>query len=381
MNKKQFKECYLSIDYAEYKNSTPEVADIFSISSYSYALYGGYYNFKIETPSQKAYFGMYDSNMCDSNEIWDFLEELCDDDFKITSWFIDLEGYGPDIIAEDVGNGNIRLTITNYKWEEFYYDKDLDIVNIEKKTFPDYENHIQLDIIVNKKKFIYHFYLELLYIFDKEVYKGRLDDILLYCYEDRKAKIDSEKIAKYLGFTEANELDRKLYRLLGGRENGMSNDDIQYGTPEEIEECLKEGANPNAIIIDDCNDKTPVFNLALDSYYPNRLFYYRLYKETNYDKYKRVSKREEIKEKFKKEHFKEIEKIQRDIIDLFLKYGARTYYLFPIASEISENILESLFENGCKITSNSRKDFLQENRSLIDLFNKYKCFSSYRWIA
>jgi len=110
---------FISINYDEYKNSVPEIVDVFSISSYSYALYGGYYNFKLVTPKQKAYFGVYHSCMCDSDEIWEFLEELCDDDFKFTSWFIDLEGYGPDIVAENVGNGNIRLTITNYKLDLF----------------------------------------------------------------------------------------------------------------------------------------------------------------------------------------------------------------------------------------------------------------------
>lgn len=377
MNKKQFKENLLHISYDEYKNSVPEIVDVFSISSYSYALYGGYYNFKLVTPKQKAYFGVYHSCMCDSDDIWDFLEELCDDDFKITSWFIDLEGYGPDIIAEDVGNGNIRLTITNYKWEEFYYDKDLDIVNTENKTFPDYKEHIQLDIIVNKRKFIYHFYLEMLYIFDKSVYKNRLDDICRHGYtEYYKARYESEKLAKYLGFTECNDLDRKLYRLIGGIEYKKNYKDVEFATLEEIEECLKEGANPNAIIIDECNEKVPIFNQVFN-YYPIRLFNYRLDRETKYHKYKRYSKQTEIREKFKKEHYKEVEKMQRDVTNLLLKYGAKTYYGMP---EISDNILECLLENGCKITSNLRKAMLLEDKSFIELFNKYKCLSSYRWI-
>lgn len=386
MNKKQFQKMQIGIKYTEYKNSAPEIVDNFSITSLSCALSGGYYNFKLQTINQCAYFGIYNTCMSNSDEIWKFLEEICDKDFDMTMWEIDLEGYGAKLIAEDLKDENIRLTIINYRWSEFYYDKDLDIVNVDKnKYFDDKKEHIQLDIIVNKKIFIYHFYIELLYIFDKNVYRKNTKDIVLYNHNNIKAKISSKKIAKYLGFTKAKDKDLHLYKLLGGIQANELMSNVKFGSLDEIRDTLVKGANPNAIVINDTKETHSIFD-EIVSQYSKRLFTYKLWKETSYNKLKQFSNIVKLENNFAQQHEKEIQDKYFEIIKLLLEFGAKTYitldcyYGLNFTKPNWYNILELLLKNNCKITSSLRKALLLFDRQFIDLFDKYNCYSSYRWI-
>lgn len=372
MNKKQFKENFGMTPelYDEYKKSIPENVDYFHISSCSDKFNFGL-NFKIETKSQIAYFGLVNTSMSDSNKIWQFVESLCED-CNITSFFIDEEGCGPTICTEDIGNGKIRLTIITNIWKEFNFDKELEI--LKTKVFKKHDYRIQFDAIINRKDFIYQMYLELLYAFSEDNYeKGHGDGVSTWL----KMTTDSKKIKKYLGYTKAKKLDLKLCRLLGE----FKAPDTRYiGSIEEIEALLNEGANPNAITdtVSFAEDKPlTIFDCAVCQY-ASSLCIYRLGNETEYF---RTVNNVKIRNDFFQKHRDEIQDKQTEVINLLAKYGGRTlnskFYKFFNLKFNYYRIAETILRNSSKITPQLRNNFLQLDNAIIKLFKEYKVSNSY----
>lgn len=193
--------------------------------SWERELYYQFYNFELKTPTQKGYFCI-KPPFGDIDLLWHFVEALALGK-EFASCLAKYEGTNAILLAKAVDKENIRVTLLGDTWLELqkgYY---------EEKCWPDREAHASIDVVLNRRHFIYTLYMAL---FDLWV---NADDSVYFRFPHQVnckelAQVDSLIIQKYLGYVPKTELDNKLWNAL------------MEGTPSEVEKLLKQGANPNA---------------------------------------------------------------------------------------------------------------------------------------
>lgn len=192
-----------------------------------YSLENLFYNFKFRTPKQKTYMCICTS-LGNTDYLWKFVEDICADDFDNTAFKSEQEGAESILLAQKIDNEKIRFTIFNDRWIKHYWDNKKDDYIFEFQHTDNKRMQIVLDVILNRKDFIYTFYINLYNIFYGS-------DVMSEASSTEKAQTDSDIIKKYLGYTSATEKDLELKKLL------------KKGDLNKIESALKNGANPNAI--------------------------------------------------------------------------------------------------------------------------------------
>lgn len=129
-----------------------------------YSLEHLFYNFKFKTPEQEAY-----TCICtaigNTDDLWQFVEDICADDFDNTAFLSAQEGPESILLAQKIDNEKIRFTIFNDRWMKHYWDKKKVDFAFEAQHTKDKSMQIVLDVILNRKDFIYAFYLDLYQIF------------------------------------------------------------------------------------------------------------------------------------------------------------------------------------------------------------------------
>ena len=286
-----------------------------------------FYNFKLQTKSKTAYFCIR-SALGNTDDLWKFLELVTIGKYNILYYESPQEGPNSTLRVEKIDNKNIRFTLVSNRWLEHFWNYEKRTVQVNWAKFPKGGYNVNLDIIINKREFIYAFWLELWEIFNGD---GSVDTIPEAISAD-VARKDSEIIRKYLGFVPATQLDKKLHKA------------IEDNRIETIRNLLMKGANPNAIIGKITNDT--IFEDFLQTYCDN------VY--TN--EFSRRCPKEDISE----EESDAIEKTMlgfRDnmendffkIVKLMVKYGAKTTCFFPAIYNNNRNkdVITYLLDNNC----------------------------------
>ena len=208
------------------------------------------YNFKFRTQAQTAYFSLVYAHDSSLNEVWQFLEDIC-----LGKEFVccaaNLETSAQIMAAQTLDKDTIRFTLAGggqitHEWRQKEH-----ILHLYEKPFPDGKLHITMDIIVNKKDFIYAFYCLLLDMFR---YFDGADKNNFLCGETNKEKVrqDSPAVSNFLGYSAATPKDRELLDKLLCYESSFG----------YIKALLESGANPNAVID---KDKETVFENFLEN--------------------------------------------------------------------------------------------------------------------
>lgn len=317
------KNQYLSL----LNNSTPEKADFIRVSSVV-SLPSLFYNFKLQTKTQCAYFCIC-SALGDTDQLWAFMELATIGKDKVL--FFESEQEGPISILriEHIDSGTLRFTLISNKWLEHKWHNKKKTVQVNWTIFPEGGYGVNLDIIINKKDFIYAFYLELWNIF------SGTDSIEVepYAASNKIAQADSEIIKNYLGYIPATKLDKELY------------DAIEKNNKDNIRTLLRKGANLNAII-DEENGKT-IFEEFLN-YYCDDIYTREFNKRCPSED---VSDKESDTIEDKMLNFRRnLEKEYWELIRLFISYGARTTCFFPAIYNFcrnNKNIIKYLLDHNC----------------------------------
>lgn len=228
-----FYEKHIDHCYKELDNSVPVHEDLIRISC-DCCLPEMFYNFRFRTSNQLAYFYLCTA-LGDINDVWKFLETICNGE-KFCFYMSEQEGPFALLIAKCIDDENIRLTLLNYDWYETEYNHEKRTPEFYRKRHKDKRQHVNFDAILNKKNFVYTFYICLQTIFDKDDPCHGKNKILHSVTSEEEAQRDSETIKKYLGYVLAGKKDLKLYSLL------------KTFNLKEIEKVLKDGANPNALV-------------------------------------------------------------------------------------------------------------------------------------
>lgn len=185
-----------------------------------------FYHFQLRTPTQCGYFHL-ECPMGYIDALWAFLEALClGRDFA--SFLTEYEGPNALLCAKEVDKDNLRVTLICDTWLEEAPDHK----NFIEKCWPDFEAHASIDVVVNKRHFIYTLYMALVDIFVNDDYCYRICPLTVS--SDEEAQVDSDIITKYLGYIPPTDKDKELLKSLVD------------GSAEDVEKCLKGGANPNA---------------------------------------------------------------------------------------------------------------------------------------
>lgn len=305
------KEHYLSL----LNNSTPEKTDFIRVSSVV-ALPSIFYNFKLQTKNQCAYFCIC-SALGDTDQLWAFMELATIGKDKVLYYESEQEGPVSILRIEHVDSETLRFTLISNEWLEHKWHNKKETVQVNWTKFPEGGYGINLDIIINKKDFIYAFYLELWNIF------SGTDSIEVepYTASNKIAQADSEIIKNYLGYLPATKLDKELY------------DAIKNNNKENIMILLRKGANLNAII--DEEDGDTIFEEFLNYYCDDtytREFNKRCPSEDVSDE-----ESDAIEEKML-DFRSNLEKEYLELIKLFISYGARTRSFFPAIYNFGRNI-------------------------------------------
>ena len=189
------------------------------------------YNFTLRTLSQEASLWVEPASGS-IDMVWKFIEQLASGKEK-AALFCNHKGPRSLLTAQTVQEEQLRLTLICETWLEEFHNEQAHALEFKEKCWPDCQAHVALDVIVPKRHFIYTFYEALLDIFINDV-----------CYREvalhkdgsaSKAQVDSLIIRQYLGYVPVTALDEELGKAL------------VYATPQQAEELLKQGANPNAL--------------------------------------------------------------------------------------------------------------------------------------
>ena len=201
-----------------------------------------FYHFQLYTPTQSGYFHI-ECPMGYIDVLWAFLEALClGKDFA--SFLTEYEGPNALLCAKKVDEDNIRVTLICDAWLE----EDVYKGHFVEKCWTDYKPHASVDVVVNKRHFIYTLYMALIDIFvDAWKYKA----IKLEVGHTENAQVDSTIVSKYLGYVQSTDKDKKLEKSLS------------EGTAKDVEKLLKEGANPNAVL----RSKNPFKRTILEQFW------------------------------------------------------------------------------------------------------------------
>lgn len=295
-----------------------------------YSLEHLFYNFKFKTPEQEAY-----TCICtaigNTDDLWQFVEDICADDFDNTAFLSAQEGPESILLAQKIDNEKIRFTIFNDRWMKHYWDKKKVDFAFEAQHTKDKSMQIVLDVILNRKDFIYAFYLDLYQIFYGS-------DIAPEAASEKKAQTDSDIIKQYLRYTPATPKDFELEETL------------EKGDLKEIEEALKKGANPNAIkeVEKETGNREQILDNTLSAVYVD----VNLSPNIMGDAVKDLSEEEIEKIEKDLEPYK-IELLQHnfEIIKLLFKYGAKPISIFSAVysfySSEKIDLVKYLLDNNC----------------------------------
>lgn len=312
-------------------NKSVPIEEKFIRISCVYSLKHLFYNFKFKTPNQEAYTCICTA-LGNTDNLWKFIEYICSDNFDNTTFLSEQEGPESILLAQKINNEKIRFTIFNDRWMKHYWDEEFEDYKFEAQHTTNYNMEIVLDVILNKKDFIYTFYLELYSIFyGSNVESGA------FMYD--KAQTDSEIIKNYLGYIPATKQDLELENLL------------KTGDLEKIETALKNGANPNAVkeIELSTGNKELIIDEALKGAYVDHLYSPHIMgKEVENLSDEEI---EEIERKL--EPYKEELLLHNfEIIKLLLKYGAKPISLIDAIycyySSKKINLVQYLLDNNCE---------------------------------
>ncbi len=243
MGSNSFDNEWLKQNYVELQKSKPSKEKFIRISSIC-CFQEEFYNFRLRTASQQAFFHIFPP-LGDINNLWVFLENISKG--KKFSFFVSEQKDSVALLlAKAVDKDNIRLTLFNYEWYESVWNENKQ--NLLHKRHKDLKHHINFDVIINKRDFVYTFYVALREIFYR--FRNIPRDEKIYCGNGRKeeAQRDSEIVRKYLKYIPAIPLDLKLLKTL------------KTYDLEKIEKILKIGANPNAIIKAGKDDEQPLID-------------------------------------------------------------------------------------------------------------------------
>lgn len=350
LSRKKFKE--------QLEKSIPQEENFIRISCL-YSLEDLFYNFKFRTQNQEVFMCICPA-LGDSNDLWEFLEDICSPNFDNTAFLSMQEGPESILLAQKYNDEKIRFTIFNNRWQKHYWDFETKDYVFEWQNTDNGKMQIVLDIILNRKDFVYTFYLDLY-----DIFYGV--DISSISYTYNKAQTDSDIIKNYLGYIPATEKDLELKNL------------FEEGNLTKIEEALQNGANPNAIVeleVETGNREQVLDGVLrcsyVDSHYPL----------------------DEIQNLTDEEYTNDIKKIKLlehnlEIIKLLFKYGAKPTSLFPAVYSYYEsekvNIVKYLLDNGCvydmetirAVSSDKsfRDDFTPELQRIFNAF--YNMFDEY----
>lgn len=323
------KDQYLSL----LNNSTPEKADFIRISSIV-SLPSIFYNFKLQTKTQCAYFCIC-SALGDTDQFWAFMELATIGKDKVLYFESEQEGSVSILRIEHIDSKTLRFTLISNKWLEHKWHNKKETVQVNWTKFPEDEYGVNLDIIINKKDFIYAFYLELWNIF------SGTDSIEVepYAVSNKIAQADSEIIKNYLGYIPATKLDKELY------------DAIKNNNKDKIITLLRKGANLNAIIGE--KDGDTIFEKFLNYYCDDtytREFNKRCPSEDASDK-----EADTIEKEMFDFHIN-LEKEYLELIKLFISYRARTMCFSPAIYNFGRNIenIKYLLDHNCVFDMDTR---------------------------
>ena len=287
-----------------------------------------FYNFEFVTPHQKGSFYIVPP-LGDINALWKFLEDLASGK-ELVSFSTDYEYQGTEglLLAKQTDKDNLRVTIIcNAALEIVTRDDNSGISrSLHQRRFAP---KVTFDAVLNKRHFIYTFYMALTDIFGVHIFYDKKP--LRFCYDKEEAKTDSAILKNYFRFRQARPIDKELFNKL------------LKGTVSETKSLLKQGANPNAILETCKNNFWANENIlqrfwrsGLDGYNGNEPNYEEEYKGKNYNS--------------------EIENFMQKN-DLLFRYGATPrseFYLFyaygyPLPKEETYKIFKSVFDRHCYI--------------------------------
>ena len=186
-----------------------------------------FYHFRLRTPTQQGFFHL-ECPIGFIDALWAFLEALCLG-IDFASFLTEYEGPNALLCAKKIDKENLRITLICDTWLEVDYDKEMFV----ERCWPDFEPHASIDVVVNKRHFIYTLYMALEDIFINDNWDYSSHDLNVSSTE--KAQVDSSIVKGYLGYTSATDKEIVLQKALF------------EGTAFDVEKCLKDGANPNAL--------------------------------------------------------------------------------------------------------------------------------------
>lgn len=306
-------------------NSTPTKENFIRISSVV-SLPSIFYNFKLQTKSKTAYFCIC-SALGNTDALWKFLELVTLGKYDILYYESAQEGPNSTLRVERFDDENIRFTLVSNRWLEHFWNDDKRTVQVNWCKFKEGGYNVNLDIIINKKEFIYAFWLELSNIFNGEF---SVDTIPEAASADIARK-DSDIIRTYLGYVPATKLDKKLHKA------------IENNSVETIENLLIKGANPNAIINE---DKDTIFEDFLQTYCD------KVYDEEFHRRCPNEDISDEESDAIEETMVNFREGVENDffrLVKMFVKYGAKTTSFFPAIYNFNRNeeVITYLLDNNC----------------------------------
>lgn len=272
-----------------------------------YSLEHLFYNFKFKSSTQEAYTCICTA-LGNTDALWEFIEDICAPDFENKVFVSEQEGAESILLAQKIDDDKIRFTIINNKWMRHYWDNNKKDYVFEIQYTGNKKMQIVLDIILNRKDFVYTFYLNLYQIFYGS-------DVASEASSAKKAQTDSDIIKDYLGYTLASEKDYELEKLL---EEGYLN---------KIESALENGANPNAIKNTEkaTGNREQILTKTLEAVYVDCLYSPKVMGEEA----RKLTDEELDKLELELEPYKcKLLKHNFEIIKLLFQYGARPISIF-----------------------------------------------------
>lgn len=231
--------------YLELQKSKPKKEKFIRINSIC-CLAEGFLNFRLQTASQLTFFHIYSSSG-NINELWLFLEDICKGE-QFSFFMPEQEDSFALLLAKVIDKDNIRLTLFNQKWYKIIWNENKGNSELHCNRYKDFKQHINFDVIINKRDFVYTFYVALHEIFYKFRNIPRKDKIYPRKVKKGIYQRNSDIVRKYLGYIPATDYDLLLLQSL------------KTYNLENIESILKQGANPNAIIRAGKDDEQPLID-------------------------------------------------------------------------------------------------------------------------
>ncbi len=333
----------------------PKKVDFFNVS-YIYDFLGNKCNIRFDTEKGISNIMLYHYKE-DKENLKKFLEAIIINEHKC--YFISSSNKRISfIITETIDETFIKVKVISNGWFDGEYNTKISVVELIEKEFENSKYGVLLDIIVDKKYFIYSFYTELSFTeLDKEDIK--LKDVNFNIFD------------KYLGYIPSTEKEKKL------------KDCLYEDMPDlnKIEQLLKEGANPNALL--DGYDIETLFESFLHDFNCYNDFDTSNLNLSNH-KYTNLTNRNE-------RIYCELRDKLYDIIKLFLKYGGKPRDIFCAIYSETRTLkkVRLLLDGHCKYSMNtlgfvSTDTWIGGDRwcerfygALDKMFTKYHNFYSY----